>query len=469
MSSSVTLSTLRPDASKRNHVNATAQSPPSSPPAAAADLSTFPSDGEERVSNGATSNGHGAPDLSGPPPDGGYGWVVILVCFVHTFWQNAWTGSWGILQVALLETTLRGEQSSTISFIGSLGIALSVGLGLAVIRLARTWGARWTSLTGIVLYGVSCLASAEAVSNVGGLFVACGVTYGVGACLIYTMSNSLPIQWFDARLGTANGIVKLGGGVGATVMAVVTGVLTDRLGVAWTFRVFGLASLATGVPLTFLIRERAPTKASFEIDWSLFRDPSFTCLFVSGVVGVFSIYVPPFFLPAVATSLGFGPNGVVGVVACFNACMAVGRLTSGFACDYFGAMNTMLLTMALNGITMFAIWSFASTLPVLFAFAVFNGVANGAFFVALPTAVGRLAGERRGAGAVSITLTGWMPGLLVGNPIASFLIDASGASGAKSIVPYRPAIFYAGGTAVLSALFVLAARLWADRRLAKKL
>ncbi|KAF4502354.1 histone-lysine N-methyltransferase EHMT2 [Fusarium agapanthi] len=31
------------------------------------------------------------------PPDGGYGWVIIFVCFVHTFWINIWAGSWGIL------------------------------------------------------------------------------------------------------------------------------------------------------------------------------------------------------------------------------------------------------------------------------------------------------------------------------------------------------------------------------------
>ena len=404
-----------------------------------------------------------------PSPDGGYGWVVVFVCFVHTFWQNAWTGSWGILQVALLETTLHDSTSSTVSFIGSLGIALSCALGIFTIRLAHTIGARWTSLIGILLYSISNIVSAWAVSNVGGLFIACGFTYGLGACLMYTMSNSLPIQWFDTKLGTANGIVKLGGGIGATVMAIVTGVLTEKLGIAWTFRIFGLLSLATGVPAAFLIRERIPAKGSFNVDWSLFKDVSFSCLFVSGVIGVFCIYAPPFFLPAVARSLGFSSSVSAGVVACFNASMAIGRLTSGFACDKLGSMNTLLLAMALNGVTMFAIWSFASTLQVLIIFSIFNGLANGAFFVALPTAVGRLAGERRGAGAVSITITGWTPGLLVGNPIAGFLIGATGAGSSNSIVPYRPAIFYAGGTALLSLAFVLAARLWVDKRFAVKL
>lgn len=126
--------------------------------------------------------------------------------------------------------------------------------------------------------------------------------------------------------------------------------------------------------------------------------------------------------------------------------------------------------MGLNGITIFAIWSFASTLLVLIVFSVLNGLANGAFVVALPTAMGRLAGERRGgAGAVSITLAGWTPGLLAGNPIPGLLIDATGAGRSSSIVLYRPAIFYVGGTAMLSLALIVFARLWTDRRLAVKL
>ncbi|KAB8239154.1 major facilitator superfamily domain-containing protein [Aspergillus alliaceus] len=333
-----------------------------------------------------------------PIPDGGYGWVVIFVCFIYTFWQNAWTGSWGILQVALLESTLRNSTSSTI---------------------------------GILLYSISNITSAWAVSNVGGLFITCGFTYGLGTCLIYTMSNSLPIQWLSTKLGTVNGI-------GATVMAIVTGLLTQSLGIAWTFRIFGLLSQATGIPAPFII------------DPSLFNDLAFSSLFAAGIVGVFSIYAPPFFLPAITHSLGFSPCISAAAVACFNACMVIGRLSSGFACDSCGSMNILLLAIALNTFSMFAIWSVASTLPILIVSAVLNGLANGAFFVALPAAVGRLAGARRGAGAVSIMLTGWTPGLLVGSPIAGVLIDATGAGSSGSIRAYSQAIFYGDGTALLS-------------------
>ncbi|RYP12117.1 hypothetical protein DL765_007486 [Monosporascus sp. GIB2] len=233
-----------------------------------------------------------------PIPDGGYGWMLVFACFVHTFWLNAWTGSWGILQVALLQTTLQDSTSSTLSFIGSLGIAIS--------------------------------------------------------CLMYTMANGLPVQRFSSTLGTANGIVKLGGGIGATVMALVTGNLTDRVGIAWTFRIMGLASLAAGMPAAFLIKERLPVQGNFVIDWSLFKDLPFCCLFATGVSGVFAIYAPAFFLPYVANSIGFSSSGSAAVMACFNACMAKGRPGSGIACDKLGTINMLLLTMALNAVAMFA-------------------------------------------------------------------------------------------------------------------
>lgn len=395
-------------------------------------------------------------------PDGGYGWIVVLAGAIHTFWINAWTGSFGIFQLALLETTLKHTSSSTLSFVGSLGLALCPGLSIPAMRAGKLMGARRAALVGIVLYGVGNIASSFAVTSLPGLFVACGFVYGLSTSLMYAMANALPVQWFSSRLGAANGVVKLGGGIGATVMAVVTGLLIDQVGVAWAFRIFGFASLATGVPAAFLIRERAPLSKSNTIDWSLFKDPTFTCIFLSGAFGMLTTYTPTFFLPYMATSLGASSAAQSGVVACFNACMAVGRLGSGFACDRFGTMNVLVLSLVLNTITTFALWSVSYTYGVLIVFAVLNGLANGAFFVSQPTAVARLEKDRATA-ALGLAISGWGPGLLVGNPIAGALIDATQADVKHSIVPYRPAIFYAGGTAVVALAFAVIGRLRAGR------
>lgn len=149
-------------------------------------------------------------------PDGGYGWTVVFACSVVTFMFNGWSGSWGVLQTALFQTYPNHESTTSLSFVGSLGIALSVGLGLASVRLSRLIGARWSMLLGVVMMSFGSLFSSFTVNNLGGLFVTAGISFGLGTSLAYTMSNTLPVQWFSSKLGTANGLVKLGGGLGAT-------------------------------------------------------------------------------------------------------------------------------------------------------------------------------------------------------------------------------------------------------------
>lgn len=401
------------------------------------------------------------------PRDGGCGWVVIFACFVQTFWVNAWTGCWGILQVALLRDGLQDVSTSTLSFVGSLGLSLTVALGFVCVWLASRIGAKWSTVIGSALFGLSTLIGSFTIHSVGGL-LASGTLYGIDGSLMYTMSNSLPVQWFDSRLGMANGLVKLGGGVGATVMAILVQFLINRTGIAWTFRVIAFASLASGVPAALLIREKLPS-TSPALDFSLFRNSASLLLFLAGSIGIFALYIPSFFFPTIATSIGLSPNLVAGVMACYNACMAIGRLASGIACDKLGSTNMLLVTMALNAITMLAIWSVASRLAVLIVFAILNGVANGAFFVTMPTAIGRLLGPDAAPAGMGMAITGWSVGDLLGNPIAGFLISATRADQASSIVPYRAAIFYAGGTALLSTALVLAARFRMDTKMLKKL
>jgi predicted MFS family arabinose efflux permease len=164
-------------------------------------------------------------------------------------------------------------------------------------------------------------------------------------------------------------------------MALAVQLLIDRIGIAWTFRVMAFASLASGVPTALLIKEKSRPTSSVNV--SLFRNSTFSLLFAAGFIGIFALYIPSFFLPTIAISIGLSSTTAAGVMACYNACMAVGRLSSGIACDKLGPTNMLLLTMALNSISMLAIWSVSSSLAVLIVFAALNGIANGAFFVTM--------------------------------------------------------------------------------------
>lgn len=409
-----------------------------------------------------------ATNISTAIPDGGYGWVVVASCSLMTFWFNGLSGSWGVIQTALLSSSLQGTPTSTITFVGSLNLCCCVAFGLFGVRLITILGARYAALVGMGLMGLGEIAAGFTTSHVGGLFALVGVMVGAGTCLIYAISNSMPPQYFSAKLGLANGIVKFGGGLGATVLSITLQAIIDRVGTAWMFRILGLMTLATGLPAAYLVKERVPMHKTRLVEFGMFRSLPFVAVFCAAAFGTFALFVPPFFLPLFARSAGLSTQTGAALVSGFNACTAIGRISAGWVCDRIGPMNTFLLTMTLNAVSMLAIWPVSNSLAPLTLFAVLNGVANGGFFVTLPTTVASMVEPGLAAVGMSLTITGFTAGYLLGTPIAGYLLQATGADKGTTIDLYRPAIFYAGGVALISSLCVLLARLKMSTKLTKR-
>ncbi|PSN61075.1 MFS general substrate transporter [Corynespora cassiicola Philippines] len=434
------------------------------------------------IAGARTRNSPAAPDPEYSPedaaysttaiPDGGYGWIVVFCCSLFTFWINGIINCWGVVQAALLQSTLSTTSPSTLSFVGSLGLAGGVGYGLFAIRLVRWLGSSRASLIGVLLMGLSLIGSSFCTNNIAGLFATYSLLSGAGTSIAYAVSNVLPVQYFSGKLGLANGLVKLGGGVGATVMAVALEALNRRVGIAWTFRIQGLMTIATCVPAAWALQDRVHLRNVPFIDFSMFRSVPFVAVFLAGAVGTFALFVPPYYLPLFAQSIGLTSSTSAGLVAGFNACNAVGRFTAGPLCDKIGPVNMFLFTMALNAISMLAIWPVSASLGPLIVFATLNGVANGAFFTVLPTVAASMFGPGRAAVAMGMAATGWFGGYLMGAPIAGYLLQAAGGTRSgtskQNVDVYRPAIFYAGGVATASAVFVLLARLKVSMKMKKR-
>ncbi|KAH9876027.1 hypothetical protein J1614_003905 [Plenodomus biglobosus] len=402
-------------------------------------------------------------------PDGGYGWVVVFCASVTTFLVNAMVSCWGVLQTALLSSSLSKVSPSTLSFVGSLSLACSVAFSLVTTRLARWCGSRTTAMVGIALMALGQFAASFSTHNVAGLFLSIGAVSGIGLNAVYTICNALPVQYFSGKLGLANGLVKLGGGIGGAVMAIVLQALVNRVGIAWTFRIQSFMTITTGLPAAWFMTDRTVSRNAPFIELSMFRNWAFTAVFLAGAIGTFSLFVPSFYLPLFAQSLGLSSSTGAGLVAGFNACNAVGRFLGGPLCDKIGPTNTLFITTALNAISMLAIWPVSSTLGPLVTFAIVNGVANGSFFTVLPTVVAGIFGPGRAAGAMSMSTTGWTVGYLMGAPIAGYLLQAAkGEKEEQGIGTFRPAIFYAGGVGLIACLLGLLARLEMSKSIRKK-
>jgi MFS family permease len=244
--------------------------------------------------------------------------------------------------------------------------------------------------------------------------------------------------------------------------------IIQKLGVPWAFYMLGFMALATGLPAAWIVKDRSPVRSTSFIEWHLFGDFSFLMVFFAGAVATFALFVPAFFLPLYTHSLGLPSSTGAALLAGFNFSTAIGRLISGFSCDYIGPLNTIFIAMLVNAMTMLSIWPASDTLAPLVAFAIINGVANGSFFTSMPTAVGTLYGSARVPVAMGMVITGWTGGYFAGAPIAGYILQAYGGKNPDQWA-YRPAIFYAGSMALGAAGFVLMLRLRLSIKILKKL
>ena len=87
----------------------------------------------ELVDNIHSKHGDVPPSAVEAIPDGGYGWTVVFACSVVTFMMTGWSGSWGVMQTALFQTYPSQASTTSLSFVGSLSIALCVALRLACV------------------------------------------------------------------------------------------------------------------------------------------------------------------------------------------------------------------------------------------------------------------------------------------------------------------------------------------------
>ncbi|KAJ9119077.1 hypothetical protein QFC22_003568 [Naganishia vaughanmartiniae] len=221
-------------------------------------------------------------------------------------------------------------------------------------------------------------------------------------------------------------------------MSITIEALIQRYGPGWSFRTIGLIALAVMCPSSWMLKERTrPKKGSF-LEWRLFRDPKFAVFFCSAAIGLFPLFVAPFFLPMYGTSMGLSASSAAGLVAGFNLASAVGRISFGQVSDQIGPINALIIALVWNAISLLVIWPVSTSLAPLIVFVISNGMANGGFFALMPTVVGSITESSKLASAMSMLITGWTGGYLMGAPIAGYLLEAFGGEN-SGLEPYRPA------------------------------
>ncbi|KAJ1560456.1 hypothetical protein HK096_008626, partial [Nowakowskiella sp. JEL0078] len=361
-------------------------------------------------------------------PDGGYAWVIMISTFLVHIIVLGIQFSFGVFESFLL---LNGVDSSgVLAFIGTLGSGATFAFGLLSGRLAERFGFRTIMFIGNVVLSIGLLLASFGTQT-WHLFLTHGFLFGFGGSLVYFPSIAIPNQWFKKHRGAAMGIAVSGSGIGGLIFSPLCSILLSNLGYAWTMRILAIISFVVLNIAILMVKTRIKTQKNNKIDWSMFRDPKFSLLFLMGFFASFAFLVPLYYIPTYGLKLGLSQSEGALIVSISNASSAVGRIVLGFGADSaIGRMNTLALCLLFGSLSIFILWPISNSFGSLTAFGCIYTFSSGGYVSLFPVVIAEIYGVEKLVSIVGLIYSSAAFGNLLGSPIAGLILDHSGFLGA---------------------------------------
>ncbi|CAL4081345.1 unnamed protein product, partial [Meganyctiphanes norvegica] len=149
-----------------------------------------------------------------PPPDGGYGWVIVFVSFLANMIVDGIAYSFSPFMEEF--SNYFEEPKGKVAWVSSLLAGVYLSAGPIVSALSNKFGCRTVCMVGGVLasfaYAITPLAT-----SVEYLMITQGVLGGLGFGLIYLPAVVAVSYYFESKRALATGIAVCGSGVGTMV------------------------------------------------------------------------------------------------------------------------------------------------------------------------------------------------------------------------------------------------------------
>ncbi|KAJ2678054.1 hypothetical protein GGI25_002697 [Coemansia spiralis] len=329
-----------------------------------------------------------------PPPEGGYGWVIVACSFLLEFFAEGPLSAFGVFQEYYVNERFKDRTSNaTISLVGVLSGSCMACLGVVSGKLCERFGYRIIPLCGIILLSMGYFLASFA-SEPWHLLLTQGVLCGVGAALTFLPAVVVPAQWFEKRRGLATGTVNMGIGVGGIVWTQFNHLLIKKISVAWTLRLTAIIVLITCTISLMLIKtyqvktiqqKRVGLNGMKNINLLWYMSASF-------FTGAASL-TPFYYLPGYARDIGISSGGGSLITSIANAASLAGRLIATVSSDYFGPLVILLAAYAFTITGVLFIWTATHNFAGTMAFGIVFGIGYGAIFTQTSAFVARYFGK----------------------------------------------------------------------------
>ncbi|XP_061559961.1 monocarboxylate transporter 10 [Phycodurus eques] len=373
------------------------------------------------------------------PPEGGWGWVVMLAamwCNGSVFGiQNAF----GILFLSLLRE-FGSEHDDDLRFrtawVGSLSMGMIFLCSPIVSIFTDILGCRVTAVGGAAVGLVGLLASSF-VTSLGPMYFTYGIVFSCGCSFAYQPSLVILGHYFKKRLGLVNGIVTAGSSLFTISLPFLLSSLLDRLGLQNTMRVlciFMFLLMLAGFTYKPLLPRKPrstrggcpPISQLFSVNiWKSVGYRIWAFGIPAALYGYFVPYVH--LMKYVEERFGEDSNKEI-LLMCIGITSSVGRLIFGRVADYVQGVNKVYLQVT----SFFVIGLLSMMIPLsnvfggLIAVCLLMGIFDGCFICIMAPIAFELVRAEDVSQAIGFLLGLMSVPMTVGPPIAGFLRDRLG-------------------------------------------
>ncbi|XP_073483190.1 monocarboxylate transporter 10 [Aquarana catesbeiana] len=395
------------------------------------------------------------------PPEGGWGWVVML----SAMWCNGSVfgiqNACGVLFVVLMER-FGSKDDHHLAFktawVNSLSMGMIFFCSPVVSVFTDMFGCRKTAVVGAAV-GIIGLLSSSFVGSLDPLYFTYGILFACGCSFAYQPSLVILGHYFKKRLGLVNGIVTAGSSLFTVSLPFLLRFLLDSIGLEHTLRVLCILMFVlflAGFTYRPLI-PRQRKRLSKVFNFSIFKSKSY-CIWAFGIpAALFGYFVPYVHLMKhVKERLGPDVNEEV-LLLCIGVTSGVGRLIFGRVADYIPGVKKVYLQV----ISFFFIGLMSMMIPVchnfggLIAVCLFMGLFDGCFICIMAPIAFELVGPQHVSQAIGFLLGFMSIPMVVGPPVAGLLRDSLGS--------YDVAFYLAGVPPIIGG-FILCLIPWVHGR-----
>ncbi|XP_077990483.1 monocarboxylate transporter 13-like [Glandiceps talaboti] len=425
-------------------------------------------------------------EIEPKPPDGGWGWFVVLGTFITLSLSTGSVFSFGVFYVAFLDAF--NESKADTVWVGSIAAFLCTVSGPLSLSSSRRFGHRKTVMTGGLITAIGFLLSSYATKLIH-LYFTYGILIGIGLGLTHLSAMEMISIYFKRRFPFAMGIGIAGSGFGQFVISIGCQALLDVFGWRGSLMIFSTISLHSCVagslfrPLKMkkcrqklheketpdcepdngyiLINGKDETGDVYKIseldvgarklknteeevtsletspkcgklkscmaslyDVTLFKEPAFVILLLSVVANAFGTSAAVFHAVKRAVDLGIPATKAAFIPALMGVGQFLGRVTVGSIGNLPKMKPDILYSVSLLGCTVTNIVSIYTTTFTgqIITLSIF-GVSLGGFIVMLPVTVTYFLGSSRMGHGMSVILQVSAVLLLVSGPFVGLMRD----------------------------------------------